>query len=327
MENVRRKTALMISNGLLAAALSAAFCLAQTSPPQTSASGASSQSAASAEASSPDKVVLKVGEDKVTKADVDYLIGSLSPQLQQAVASRGRKPVGDEYALMLLLSQKAKSEHLDTSPDFQRKLALQKLQMLAQDEYRKMAEDIQVSPEEVNAYYNAHKSDFDEAQVREVVVRKKPADSTSDAPGLSADEAKARLAEIQKAIESGTDIKEVAKKFDVPNVVMVYPDPQTVRRGEMIPALDKAAFELKDNQFSQPVDTPQAMVLLQVLSHQQPDAKTVSGQIENQLRQEKLQTAVNDMKAKANIWMDPDYFKSAEGSADTSATPKAPANP
>ncbi len=95
----------------------------------------------------------------------------------------------------------------------------------------------------------------------------------------------------------------------------------------MIPALDKAAFELKDNQFSQPVDTPQAMVLLQVLSHQQPDAKTVSGQIENQLRQEKLQTAVNDMKAKANIWMDPDYFKSAEGSADTSATPKAPANP
>jgi len=327
METVRRKTAFMISNGLLAAALSASICVAQGSSPQTSASSPSSQSATTAEASSPDKVVLKVGEDKVTKADVDYLIGSLSPQLQQAVARNGRKPVGDEYALMLLLSQKAKSEHLDASPDFQRKLALQKLQMLAQDEYRKMAEDIQVSPEEVNAYYTAHKSDFDEAQVREVVVRKKPANATSDTPGLSADEAKTRLAEIQKAIESGMDIKDVAKKFDVPNVVMVYPDPQTVRKGEMIPELDKAAFELKDNQFSQPVDTPQAMVLLQVLSHQEPDIKAVSGQIENQLRQEKLQTAVNDMKAKANIWMDPDYFKSADGSADTSATPKAPANP
>jgi peptidyl-prolyl cis-trans isomerase C len=328
MEIRRRKTAFMISGSLLAGSLSALVCFAQASPALQSTAEPATQKAASAQASSPEKVVLKVGEAKVTQADVDYLIGSLSPQVQQAVETRGRKPVGDEYAMMVLLSQKAQSDHLDASPSFQRKIALEKLQVLAQEEYQKIAEGIHVSPDEVNTYYNAHKDSFEEAQVREFVARKKAADAKAGDPGLSAEEAKTRLASIQKAIEAGTDIKEVAKKFDVPNVVMVNPESQTVHKGEMIPDLDKAAFELKPNQFSVPVDTPQAVVVLQVLTHQQQEVSAVSGQIENELRQQKLRTAMDDMKAKANIWMDPEYFKEPEASTGASAAaPKTPAQP
>ncbi len=336
MQICRRKMAQMVLNGLLAGALSALVCFAQNSPAPTaagqSAAQGSSASQASAQASSPHKVVLKVGETQVTQRDIDYLIGSLSPQVRSAVASRGRKPVGDEYAMMVLLSQKAQSEHLDASPDFQQRIALEKLQLLAQEEYRKLAEGIQVSPDEISTYYNAHKDDFEEAQVREIVVRKKAADAKAGAPGLSAVEAKARLASIRKAIEAGTDIKQVAKQFDVPNVVMVNPEPQTVHKGEMMPALDTAAFGLKANQFSEPIDTPQALVLLQVLTHQQQEEKAMSGQIENELRQQKLQAAIDDMKAKANIWMDPEYFKapeasSAEPEGKPGAATEAPAHP
>jgi peptidyl-prolyl cis-trans isomerase C len=336
MQMYRRKMAQIVLNGLLAGAMSALICVAQSSPASPaagpSAAQSSSENQASAKASSPHKVVLKVGETQVTQADIDYLIGSLSPQVQSAVASRGRKPVGDEYAMMVLLSQKAQSEHLDASADFQQKIALQKLQILAEEEYRKIAEGIQVSPEDVNTYYNAHKDDFEEAQVREFVVRKKAADAKADAPGLSAVDAKARLAAIRKAVEAGTDIKQVAKQFDVPNVVMVNPEPQTVHKGEMMPALDQAAFGLKDNQFSEPVDTPQALVLLQVLTHQQKEVKAVSGQIENELKQQKLRAAIDDMKAKANIWMDPEYFKtpataSEEPEDEPGTAPEAPAHP
>ena len=328
MEIYRRRTVFIISSSLLAVALSTLVCFAQTSTAPKPATKPAAQSAAPAAATSPKKVVLKVGDTNVTRADVDYLIGSLNPRVRQAVATRGRKPIGDEYAMMLLLSQKAQAEHLDASPEVQRKLALQKLQVMAQLAYEKVAEDIKIGPDEVTNYYNAHKDDFEEAQIREIVVRKKAADAKPDDPGLSAEEAKARLAEIQKAIEAGTDIKEVAKKFDVPNVVMVNPEPQTVHKGEMIPALDKEAFSLKANQFSTPVDTAQAVVLLQVLTHQQQDEKAVSGQIENELRQEKLRATLDDMKAKANIWMDPEYFKEPAASSGTSsAAPETPAQP
>ncbi|MGA8185317.1 MAG: peptidylprolyl isomerase [Terriglobia bacterium] len=330
MEIVRRKTAFLISSSLLAVAIPALVCLAQISPAAKSPAAKSaakpaSQSPAAAAKSSPQKVVIKVGDTQVTQADVDYLIGSLSPQIRQAVSTRGRKPIGDEYAMMLLLSQKAHDEHLDAEPAVQQKIALEKLQILAQEEYQKLAEGIQVSPDEVSTYFTAHKSDFpEEAQIREFVVRKKAADAKADDPGLSATEAKTSLAEIQKAVEAGTDMDAVAKKFDVPNSVMVNPKPVTVRKGEMTPALDKAAFDLQPNQFSAPVETAQAVVLFQLLSRHQPDLKTVTPQIENDLKQQKLHATLEAMKAKANIWMDPDYFKEAKPASDESETPKAP---
>lgn len=315
MEIRRRTTANYVLNGLLAGAMSALVCFAQKPPASQSAGKSAAQSSSASQASaaeSPHKVVLKVDNTQVTKADIDYLIGSLSPQVQRAVATRGKKPVGDEYAMMVLLSEKAKSQHLDATPDFQRRIALEKLQLLAQAEYQQIAQNIKVSPQEISTYYNTHKGEFEEAQVREFVVRKKPANAKADAPGLPVTEAKARLASIQKAIEAGTDLKQVAKRFDVPNTVIVNPEPVTVRKGEMLPALDKVAFALKDNQFSQPVDTPQALVLLQMLKRQQPSEQAVSDEIENALQQQKLKTALDDIKAKANIWMDPEYFKAPE---------------
>jgi peptidyl-prolyl cis-trans isomerase C len=328
MEIVLRKTAFLISSSLLAVTMPVLVCFAQTKPSPKAATKPAAQSGAAAETSPSAKVVIKVGDSKVTQADVDYLIGSLSPQIRQAVATRGRKPVGDEYAMMILLSQKAHDEHLDNSTEVQRKLALEKLQVLAQEEYKKLADGIQVSPDEISTYFAAHKSDFpEEAQVREFVVRKKAADAKAGDPGLSATEAKTRLAEIQKAVEAGTALDDVAKKFDVPNTVMVNSKAVKVRKGEMIPALDKAAFDLQPNQFSAPVETGQAVVLFQLLSRKQPDLTDVTPQIENSLRQQKLRATLDAMKAKANIWMDPEYFKEPEAAKSATEAPKTPEQP
>jgi peptidyl-prolyl cis-trans isomerase C len=324
----------IVLKGLLAGALSGLVCFAQTSPSPGSkarspqASSSQNQTAAES-ASSPQKVVMTVGDVKVTKAEMDFLIQNLNPQLRQAVAAHGRGALGQEYSLMLLLSQKAVSDHLDASPDVQREIALQRNQMLAQAEYRNLEGQVKVNPDEISTYYTAHKADFDEASVREFVVRKKPENGKPSDPGLSSQEARARLDSIRKAIVAGTDVTQVAKQYDVPNVVMVEPEPRTVRKGQLLPALDKVAFELKDNQFSDPVDTPQALVLLQVVSHQQPQLRDVSPEIENTLRQQRVQAVLDDMKAKASIWMDPDYFKSPSASQASSPapTPQTPAHP
>ena len=335
MEIRRPQLALMVSSSLLAGALSVLTCYGQASPASQSAGKPAAPSAQSTKAVSAETVVLKVGDTKVTRADIDYLIGGLNPRTQQAIAAQGRKPVGDEYAMMVLLSKKAESEHLDTSPSFQRRIALERLQILAQEEYQKIAENVQVSPGEVSAYFNTHKSDFpEEAKIHEFVIRKKAAGAKPGDPGLIDAEAKARLAEIQKALEAGTDLSAVAKKYDVPNTVMVNPEVVTVRKGEMLPELDKAAFDLQPNQFSAPIDTPQAVVLFQMVSRQQPDLKTVTPQIQDTLRQQKLKAALDDIKAKASIWMDPEYFKSpasapepGAGDASSAAPNKAPGHP
>ncbi len=119
----------------------------------------------------PEKVVLKVGNQQFTKAQLDAVIGSLPPQAQQALAVQGKKQFGDYYELMVLLSKQATTLHLDQSPEFERKLAFQKQQLEAQ---MAMSELTKITPEDIEKYYQAHASDFEEISVRQIVVRKKP---------------------------------------------------------------------------------------------------------------------------------------------------------
>ncbi len=308
---------------ILAGALSGLVCFGQNSPQAHAPQASSSPSrAAATSASSPQKVVMRVGNEKVTQAEMDFLIQNLNPRVRQAVAARGRGVLGQQYSMMLLLSRKAVNDHLDTSPDIQREIALQKRQTLAQAEYRKLESQVSVNPQEVSAFYTAHKQEFEQASVREFIVMKKAPGAAAGAPGLSPEQAQARLASIRKAIVAGTPIAQVTKKFEVPNEVIIEPQPRTVHRGQLIPALDKVAFELKDKQFSDPVDTPRAIVAIQVLSRQQPQLKDVSDEIENNLRQQKMQAVVDALKAKTNIWMDPVYFKTPAAQASSQAAPQ-----
>ena len=154
-----------------------------------------------------------MGDKNYTQSDMEFLINSLSPQMQQAVAQQGRKPLGDQYAVMSVLSQQAEKDHLDASTTFRQKVALQQLQALAQAEYEKLAAEIKVSPEEIKQYYDGHASEFDAAQVREFIILKQPEASKEGTPGLPSKEALARADEIRKALTAGTDPKQIAEKY------------------------------------------------------------------------------------------------------------------
>lgn len=270
---------------------------------------------------------MKVGDQQVTQSDLDSIIASLSPQVKQELARQGRKPIGDQYAMMILLSERALNEHLDSSPAISQALRLQRLQVLAQAEYENMADQATVTPEEISNYYKAHTSDYDEIQIRQFAVRRKAAAAEANDPGLSEADAKARIDAIRTAVVAGTDIGQIAKKFAVPNVVLIDTAPRPVRHGQLLPAVEKLAFETRDGGVTDVVETPQADIFAQVVGHQQQELKDVSSEIENSIRQEKLDAALADLKKSANIWMDDEYFKgpSPETPKNGSSKPEPPA--
>jgi peptidyl-prolyl cis-trans isomerase C len=312
--------------GFIVGGVVAANCFAQQAPkqPAPAPEKPAATAAAPTPEDTPDKVVMKVGAQSFTEQEMEYLIGSLSPQLQKAVAVQGKKPLGEQYAMMAALSQQAEKDKLDTSASLQAELALQRLRALAQAEYQKMSGEVKVTPEEINQYYTGHSDEFEQAQVREVVIRKKPDQAKESTPGLSAADAHARADEIRKAFASGTDPKEVAKKYAVENTVQIDAEPRVVKRGELIPTLDQAAFSLKEGGLSDPFENAQALAFLQVVGRSKQDLKDVSDDIENTLHNQKLQTAVEDLKKKTNIWMDEQYFK---GPAETAAPEKPETQP
>jgi peptidyl-prolyl cis-trans isomerase C len=276
---------------------------------------------------SPDKVVLKVGDEQITQADLDFLLTNLGSQVQQTISTQGRRPIGERYALMLVLSQQAINDHLDSTSSFRQQAALQRRQMLAQAEYQHLMGHTPVSPDEIGQYYSTHPTEFDEVEVRQIVVRKKSEGAKEGTLGLAPQEARTRLEEIRKALVAGTDAKKVVQDLSDPKNIQIDTSPRTVRRGQLLPALDKAAFELKDGEFSEIVEVPQALVLLQVVAHRRAEQKDVSAQIENSLRQQKLDAAVTDLKKKAAIWMDEDYFKIPQAPPVLSTVPDRPTQP
>jgi len=287
------------------------------STPPTSDKG--STAASEAQGFPPDKVVLKVGSQQATVADLEFAMQSLPREIQKQMVTQGRRPLGDQYSLLLALSQKAAAQHLDDSPDLRRQLNQVRMQLLAQAEYRQLTSDVKVTPEEVSQYFSAHQSEFAALDIRQASVRKKMPNAAATAPGLTEDEARAKAEEIRKALQAGGDPKKVAEDFKMPNVIFIDPEPRTVRHGQLPANLEEQIFKLKDGEFSDFQDNPQVVYFVQVIKHTQSELKDASADIENKLKDQKVQEALNAVKAQASIWMDAAFF-----AAPTPAPPPAP---
>jgi len=320
------------TRGLLIAGLLVGVGYGQTPGGQAPA-GPAPSAAAAAQSSSPDKIVLKVGDESITQGEVDRFIQGLSPQVQKTLATQGRRSLGDEYVLMLVLSQDALRHHLDSTPAFHQMLALRRRQLLATTAYQEIVRQSVVTPEEISKYFAAHQSEFEEAQIYQVVIRKKPEEAKEGTPGLTAEEAKTRAEEIRKALSSGDDIKKVAEKYQVPNFVRVDDEPSAIRRGTLRPDMEKAVFELKDGQVSEVFDVTQYLVFYKVASHKAGELKKdVSSQIEKTLQQQKVNSALDELKKNAKVWLDDGYFPTPsppgpQGAAKPPAMSVEPATP
>lgn len=285
-----------------------------TTPPKSAESRPSAPNTGTAatppEAGSAQRVVLQVGSTQVTQAEIDALVSKMSPKAKAIVATEGRGPVADEYVRMLLLSQRALDEHLDSSPEIRKQLELQRAETLAQAEYQEMASAVDVTQEEVDEYFTAHQSEFETVQVRQFLIRRRPPGTDDPKQGLTAAEARTTAESIRKALLSGKDVDEVARPYALSNTVMMIDrKPHTLRRGEMKPALEKAVFAVRDGGVSGIVDMPQALAVVKVLRHQRPELKEVAAEVEAKVKRQKLDAEIETMKKKTGVWMDEDYFK------------------
>ena len=307
MNQIRWGRGRWFTAGLLIAGLLVGVVYGRTPGGQAPA-GPAASAATAAQSSSPGKIVLKVGDESVTQGELEAVVNSLTPQAQKSMSVQGRRPLGDQVALMLILSQEGASHHLDSTAAFQRVLAMARRQILAQAEYQEIVRRSVVTPEETSRYFAAHQSEFAEAQIEQVVIRKKPEGAKEGTPGFTAEEAKTRAEEIRQALSSGNDPKKVAEKYQVPNLVRVDAEPYLVHRGALRADMEKAAFELKDGQVSEVFDLGQALVFFKLVSNKVGELKNVSSQIENTLRQQKINGALDALKKNAKVWMDDGYF-------------------
>ncbi|HEY6291573.1 MAG TPA: hypothetical protein VI455_08435 [Terriglobia bacterium] len=271
----------------------------------------------------PEKVVMRVGSQQVTAGQIEGLVKTLPAAYQRTTAQQGFKVLGDQYAVLLVLSHEAVAQGLDQTPEFKMRLELQRLQWLALDEQKKMAGAAQATPEEVKQYYDTQQKDFEEILVRQVNIRKKVASPRGDSPGLPEEEAKKLAENIRQALASGQDAAKVAEQYKMANVVLFDPNPRPFRRGSLAGDMDKTAWTLKDGECSEIQNNQNNLYFIQVVKHDQRSLQDVSKEIEGKIQEEKFNKSLDSLKQQANIWLDPEFFAPPAG-AKPDADAEAP---
>lgn len=299
---------------------------AQQSP--LAGSATASGSSPSKNTSSPsERVVLKVGNAQITEKDFEARIGDIEPEGGDpdsagagSHSDKDRRALGDDYASVLMLSQQAVADHLDSSPEIRRQLEVARLQVLSDAEFAKLMRQSEPTPEEIANFYSAHAADYDEVQIRRLFIWKRR-EGEKAGQILTSQQARAHADKIRQGIAAGVDPTKLAEDLKTADGGILDAEPITFPRGELPPQMEKAAFALKEGEWSEVEDTPDSLILVQLAKRSRRPLGQVSSMIKDRLQGQKMQATLDALKKKAGVWMDEKYFAHTED-PDSLSTPK-----
>ena len=160
-------------------------------------------------------------------------------------------------------------------------------QLLEEQLYKKVTEDLKVSDKEIQDFYGKNKAQYQQAATREVrhilVKTKKKAD------------------QIHTQLAAGGNFANLAKTFSEDPGSKGQGGKLTVSKGQTVPPFDKAAFSLDKGQLSKPIKTQYGWHIIEPLTEVKQASTTPLDQVKEAIKQQ----LISEKKTKAmRDWID-----------------------
>jgi peptidyl-prolyl cis-trans isomerase C len=184
------------------------------------------------------KVIATVNGAKITSDDFDREVKAL-PEYIRAMAEtpQGKKEMIDTLVMRELIMQQAAKDGVDKSKDVEEKLAELKKRIVVDTYLKKKVEtESKISDEELKKFYDQNLDKFksgEQIRASHILVK-------------SEQEAQAVLDQLKK----GGNFEELAKTKSADTSAAKGGDLGWFGKGNMVPAFEKAAFNLKEGQLS-----------------------------------------------------------------------------
>ncbi len=263
----------------------------------------------------PDRVVITVGEVKITAAQFDSIISLLPQQSQASARGAGRKQFGDAVVRILALSDEGRRRKLDQTPAFRTQFQFAQNNLLAGATAEQVNKEMKVDETDLRKYYQDHITEFEQAHARHILIRVKGSPSPLPPGHKEHDDAEAlaKAQAIKAQLDAGADFATVAKEeSDDTGSGASGGDLGNFPHGRMAAAFDQAAFALKPGEISQPVKTQFGYHIIKLESKEAKSFDEVKPELERRMRPELTQKAVEELVKKANAVMDPEFFMTAK---------------
>jgi peptidyl-prolyl cis-trans isomerase SurA len=168
---------------------------------------------------------------------------------------------------------------------------------------REIRGKVNVTPEEVQRYYNAHLSEYStpgKMQVAHIVFRLPP-----DASPEQVAEATAKAEEVRARLQKGADFADLAKQINQDATASNGGDLGWFKKGELLEPLEKSAEALKVGEVSDPVHTSVGVHLVKLEAREEASHRDLD-ELADQIKQQLYNAALEERFQK---WLTDDLRK------------------
>jgi peptidyl-prolyl cis-trans isomerase SurA len=253
----------------------------------------------------------------------------------QLLLSKGKElGISGETETVRQLDELRKQNHLESMEDLQKaaeqqgvsfedfKASIRNRVITSQVIRDEVGRRINITQADEQAFYNAHKADFDRPELVRLSEILVPTANPDDAAQVAAAEAKAN--DLEKELKSGKDFAAVCKASSGGPTASTGGVIGDFKRGQLAKVLEDQTFDLKPGQFTAPIRTKQGYVILKVDEHQAGGIapfSEVEGQIQDQVGMEKMNPALRAyllrLREEAYIDIKPGYVDSGASANET----------
>lgn len=199
------------------------------------------------------KILAKVDGREITDLDLNNLMKNLGQNAAYFQGEEGRKKLVDELVMHELMYSDAIEKNLDKDEEFIAVMENMKRSMLQQYSLRKMFNEIKVSEEEINEYYEAHKETF----ITDEMVK---------ASHILVD-SEEKANEILEDITDGLSFEDAAAQFSTCPSRQAGGALGQFGRGQMVQEFEDAAFAMQVGEISEPVKTQFGYHIIKLTEH------------------------------------------------------------
>jgi len=306
-------------SGLVAAAVVIAMAVASAqqpaapAPPKTvpGTLAPAAPAAAPASAVAPDAVVLTIGTQKLTRAQFELLLSAVAQNGHPATSPADKRKVAEQYGELETMAQEARKRMLDQSPETRQMMSIQTDSFLANMLAKKVTDEAQLTDQDLRAYYDSHKDEFEEAQGSHILIRFKGSrvPLKPNQKDLTEAEALAKAQDLRAKIVAGADFATLAKaESDDAGSGAKGGDLGTFKHGQMVAPFDHAAFSAPIGQLTEPVRTDFGYHIIKITSRTSKPFEEAKADIEKQLKPKMAREALEKIKAQSPVTLNDEYF-------------------
>jgi peptidyl-prolyl cis-trans isomerase C len=220
-----------------------------------------------------------------------------------------------------MMAKKAQDMGLDKSPSFDERMKLARVQILSQELGKALQEQAaQISDKDIEAYYQANLSKFEEVDVDRIYVPKTKTPPDSDKEPSEAEEEKfaqesekvmkAEADKLHIRAVAGDDFKKLQEQaFDVAGLKTGAPNVEMGKVRRNVLAQNQASImELKVGDISGVLADANGFFIYKVKAKDTLPLDQAREEIKATMRSQRMQDAMQAVQKSGTLTLDPDYF-------------------